>query len=104
MGDTSTDYLSYQADGIFYKGTNAGKQAQYGGLAFIQIVLLGAKYPANALLSYYRYKNKDNLEQINFENVHSQILRPLTTAFNRADKLRLRLRGGRLLSHPPEQF
>ncbi|SCM73827.1 hypothetical protein KL86DES1_21545 [uncultured Desulfovibrio sp.] len=28
----------------------------------------------------------------------------LAPAFNRADKLRLRLRGGRLLPHPPEQF
>ena len=28
----------------------------------------------------------------------------LTSAFNRADKLRLRLRSGRLLPHPPEQF
>ncbi len=38
----------------------------------------------------------------NFENVHPQSLRHAGTVLNRADKLRLHLRSGRLLTQPSE--
>ena len=62
MRGIRTNYLSYPADGISTKIYAHGEKAQHDGLLIIQIVLLlEQNTPYKAIISYYRYENKNNL-------------------------------------------